>query len=146
METFTMTRKEVPRAGLVKATVDGKISNQEGARALRLSVRNFKRLKARFRAEGARGLLQRSRGRVSRRRLRPELRKQVVRLMRTVYTGFNDVHQTEKLQECTRCRSVGPACAGCASPSAGRPAQPPSGAKLSLHCNRSAFAVSRYST
>src|SRR5215468_2639460 len=99
METFTMSRKEVPRAGLVKAALAGKITNQEGARALRLSVRQFKRLKARFRAEGARGLLHRSRGRVSRRRLPPEVRQQVVRLLTTLYEGFNDVHLTEKLQE-----------------------------------------------
>ena len=38
-----------PRAGLVKAALAGKITNQEGARALRLTVRQFKRLKARFR-------------------------------------------------------------------------------------------------
>jgi hypothetical protein len=44
-----MSRKEVPRAGLVKAALAGKITNQEGARALRLTVRQFKRLKARFR-------------------------------------------------------------------------------------------------
>src|SRR5215467_3706547 len=99
METFTMSRKEVPRAGLVKAALAGKITNQEGARALRLSVRQFKRLKARFRADGARGLLHRSRGRVSRRRLPSEVRKQVVRLLTTIYEGFNDVHLTEKLQE-----------------------------------------------
>ena len=30
-----MSRKEVPRAGLVKAALAGKIANQEGARALR---------------------------------------------------------------------------------------------------------------
>jgi len=30
METFTMSRKEVPRAGLVKAALAGKITNQEG--------------------------------------------------------------------------------------------------------------------
>ena len=52
METFTMSRKEVPRAGLVKAALAGKITNQEGARALRLTVRQFKRLKARFRRQG----------------------------------------------------------------------------------------------
>src|SRR5881296_3231440 len=57
METFTMSRKEVPRAGLVKAALAGKITNQEGARALRLTVRQFKRLKARFRRQGLRGLL-----------------------------------------------------------------------------------------
>jgi len=57
METFTMSRKEVPRAGLVKAALAGKITNQEGAPALRLTVRQFKRLKARVRRQGLRGLV-----------------------------------------------------------------------------------------
>ena len=94
-----MSRKEVPRAGLVKAALEGKITNAEGARALRLSVRQFKRLKARLKAEGVRGLLHRSRGRSSRRRLAPAVREQIVTLMTTTYDGFNDAHLTEKLQE-----------------------------------------------
>src|SRR6266849_6516087 len=99
METFTMSRKEVPRAGLVKAALAGKITNQEGARALRVSVRQFKRLKARFRREGVRGLVHRRRGQPSRRRCPAALRTHIVRLMTTTYAGFNDVHLTEKLQE-----------------------------------------------
>src|SRR4029450_8374695 len=98
METCTMSRKEVPRAGLVKAALAGKITNQEGARALRLSVRQFKRLKARFRRECARGLVHRPRGQPSPRRVPAALRAQVVTLMTTTYPGFNDVHLTEKLQ------------------------------------------------
>jgi hypothetical protein len=99
METFTMSRKEVPRAGLIKAALAGKITNQEGARAVRLSVRQFKRLKARFRREGARGLMHRRRGQPSPRRCPAAVRAQVVRRMTTTYAGFNDVHLTEKLQE-----------------------------------------------
>jgi hypothetical protein len=99
METFTMSRKEVPRAGLVKAALTGKITNEERARALRLSVRQFQRLKRRVPTEGGAGLLHRSRGRASPRRLAAAVCKQVVRLMTTVYDGFNDVHLTEKLQE-----------------------------------------------
>ena len=38
-ETLTMSRKEAPRVGLVKAALAGKITTQEGATALRLSVR-----------------------------------------------------------------------------------------------------------
>ena len=64
-----MSRKEVPRAGLVRAALDGKITNAEGARALRISVRQFKRLKGRLRAEGVGGLLHRGRGRPPPRRL-----------------------------------------------------------------------------
>jgi len=39
METFTMSRKEVPRAGLVTAALAGRISNREGAAALQLTPR-----------------------------------------------------------------------------------------------------------
>ena len=94
-----MSRKEVPRAGVVKAALAGKITNGDGARALDLSIRQFKRLKARVRAEGVRGLLHRRRGQASPRRLADELRTQVVALMTTTYEGFNDSHLTEKLQE-----------------------------------------------
>src|SRR5437667_687169 len=99
METFTMSRKEVPRAGLVNAALEGKITNAEGARALRISVRQFKRLKVRLKADGVRGLLHRSRGRPSPRRLAPAVAEQIQALMTTVYAGFNDAHLTEKLQD-----------------------------------------------
>jgi len=99
METFTMSRKEVLRAGLVRAALAGKITNAEGARALHLTVRQFKRLKARVRTEGVAGLPHRARGRPGRRHLGADLREQVVTLMTTVYDGFNDVHLTEKLRE-----------------------------------------------
>jgi len=67
-----MSRKEVPRAGLVKAALEGKITNAEGAGIFaRISMRQFKRLKARLKAQGVRGLLHRSRGRPSPRRLAP---------------------------------------------------------------------------
>jgi len=99
METFTMSRKEVPRAGLVHAALAGRITNQQGATALRLSVRQFHRLKKRFARDGPRGLLHRSRGRPSPRRLDEDLRQRITALITTAYPGLNDVHLTEKLQE-----------------------------------------------
>ena len=94
-----MSRKEVPRAGLVKAALAGKITMAEGARALRLSVRQFRRLKRQFRTRGARGLLHGLRGRPGNGRLTAEIREQIATLMTTTYLGFNDVHLTEKLRE-----------------------------------------------
>lgn len=94
-----MSRKEVPRAGLVKAALAGKITNSQGATALHLSVRQFQRLKRRYQAGGPRALVHRSRGQPSPRRLAPALRQRVAKLMQTTYAGFNDVHLTEKLQE-----------------------------------------------
>ena len=94
-----MSRKEVPRAGLVKAALAGKITNQDGATALHLSVRQFQRLKCRVREGGARALLHRSRGQPSPRRLPEALRQRAAQLLQTTYAGFNDCHLTEKLRE-----------------------------------------------
>src|SRR5260370_34776997 len=99
METFSMSRKEVPRAGLLKAALVGRITNAQGAGALGLSVRQFRRLKRRFREGGARGLLHALRGRPGNRQLAAQARSQIATVVTTPYAGFNDVHLTEKLRE-----------------------------------------------
>jgi hypothetical protein len=99
METFTMSRKEVPRAGLIKAALAGRITNAQGAAALGLTIRQFQRLKTRFKAAGAQGLVHRARAQPSPRRLPPELRTRIATLWQTTYVGFNDCHFTEKLHE-----------------------------------------------
>jgi len=99
METFTMSRKELPRAGLVQAALAGRISNREGAAALQLTIRQFQRLKQRFRLAGAAGLCHQGRGRPSPRRLAAAGCAQVQALLRDRYTGFNDTHLAEKLRE-----------------------------------------------
>jgi len=98
-----MSGKEVPRAGLLKAALAGKISNAQGALAMHLSVRQFQRCKVRFGAEGPRGLLHRLRGRPApRRRLPADVCARVAELLQSTYAGFNDCHATEKLQEVER--------------------------------------------
>src|SRR5712692_5721279 len=98
-ETLTMSQKEAPRVGLLKALVAGRVTGREAAAALQLSERQVRRLRRRFEAAGAEGLLHRGRGRSSPRRLVPRLRQQVARLLTTTYRDFNDCHATEKLQE-----------------------------------------------
>jgi hypothetical protein len=99
-ETLTMSRKEVPRAGLLKAARAGKISNAQGAEAVHVSVRQFQRMKVRFAAEGPRGLLHRLRGRPApHRRLPADVGARVAALLQSTYAGFNDCHTTEKLRE-----------------------------------------------
>jgi transposase len=99
METFTLSHKELHRPGLLKAAVGGRVTNRQVALALGLTVRHVRRLKRRFEAGGAPALGHRSRGRPSPRRLPPAVRAEAIRLMTTVYAGFNDTHLTEKLQE-----------------------------------------------
>jgi hypothetical protein len=99
METFTMGRKELPRAGLVKAALAGRIPNRDGATALHLSVRQFQHLKRRVEAGGASALCHGSRGQPSPRRMPAKLGATIAALLTTTYAGFNDVHLTEKLRE-----------------------------------------------
>jgi hypothetical protein len=102
METFTMSRKELPRPGLVQAALEGRITNREGATALQMTPRQFQRLKQLVRLEGPAGLRHHSRGRPSPRRLPATTTAQAQALMRDRYAGFNDTHLTEKLREVHR--------------------------------------------
>lgn len=94
-----MSRKELPRAGLVQAALAGRINNREGAAALHLTTRQFQRLKQRFRVAGAAALCHQGRGRPSHRRLAATVCAQVQAFLRDRYAGFNDTHLTEKLRE-----------------------------------------------
>jgi len=94
-----MSQKEAPRIGLLKALVARRVTGREVAAALAVTVRQVWRLKRRFEAQGAAGLLHRSRGRPSPRRLALRLRQRVATLLTTTYRDFNDCHATEKLQE-----------------------------------------------
>lgn len=96
---LTMSRKEAPRAGLLKAAVGGQLTNQEVAQGLRVSVRHVQRLKGRYRAEGARGLTHRLRGRPSPRAVGADIRRRAAALLQTTYRDVNDCHATEKLRE-----------------------------------------------
>ena len=93
-----MSQKEANRPGLVRAAQKQQITNAEGAAALGLSIRQFRRLRADYRASGVEGLLHGNRGRSSPRRLSEETRKQVLDLMMGKYLGFNDSHLAEKLR------------------------------------------------
>src|SRR2546428_3478199 len=99
METFTLSRKELHRPGLLKALCGGRLTNAQVAAALRITVRQVRRLKRRFEAGGPGALVHGNRDRPSPRRLPAAVRDPGVRVMTTVYVGFNDTHPTPKLRE-----------------------------------------------
>src|SRR3970282_623988 len=98
-ETLTMSQKEAPRIGLLKALVARRVTGGEVALALDVTVRQVWRLKRRFESAGAEGLLHRSRGRPSLRRLAARLRQRVSQLRPTRPRTLNDCHATERRQE-----------------------------------------------
>jgi len=94
-----MSRKELPRPGLLAAALAGRITNREGATALHMTPRQFQRLKQRFRVGGALAVRHQGRGRPSHRRLPATVCAQIQALLQDRYAGFNDTHLTEKLCE-----------------------------------------------
>ena len=94
-----MSSKEARRPGLVQAALAGKLTNAEGATALGLGVRQFRRLKAAYREQGVESLVHGNRGRRSARRLKEADRVRIVAWLRGTYAGLNDTHLTEKLRE-----------------------------------------------
>ncbi len=93
-----MGNRDARRLGVVQAAVQGKLTSREGAAALRLSVRQFKRLRGRVRRLGAAGIVHGNRGRPSPRRLSAVVREQVEALL-TGTVKLNDHHIADLVQE-----------------------------------------------
>lgn len=91
-----MGRRESRRLGVVQAAVQGRMTNREGALALGLSLRQFKRLRKQVREREAAGVVHGNRGRPSMRRLCAEVRERV-REMLIGEVKLNDHHLAELL-------------------------------------------------
>lgn len=98
-ETFTLSQKELQRVAVISRCVKGEMACASAAELLSLSVRHIKRLKKRWREGGEAALAHANRGRPSHRRLPDEKRRNILRLARAKYPGFNDHHLAEKLNE-----------------------------------------------
>jgi transposase len=77
----------------------GRITADEAARILGLSVRQVRRLLATFRADGLAGLVHGNAGRAPGHRTPDDLRDRLVELARTAYAGVNRAHLAELLAE-----------------------------------------------
>lgn len=94
-----MTSEEQRRLKVLTEVRAGHVLAREAAQVLKLSLRHCRRLLARFRRLGAAGLAHGNRGRPPHNRLPASLQRQVVRLAKTRYAGFNHQHLTEHLVE-----------------------------------------------
>lgn len=93
-----MGNRDARRLGLVQAALQGKVTNREGAAALGLSVRQFRRLRVQVGERGARGVIHGNRGRPSSRRLSEAVRQRVHELL-TGEVKVNDHHLAELVSE-----------------------------------------------
>lgn len=94
-----MSGKERDRLRVMAALRERRLRQVEAARRLRLSVRQVRRILARYRAEGDAGLVHRARGRPSNRRLPEGLRRRVMAQVARAYRDFGPTLAAEKLSE-----------------------------------------------
>jgi hypothetical protein len=95
----TMSQKELQRLPVLEAVLKKRTMQVEAAVCLELSTRQVRRLQKRLKAQGPRGLVHGNRGRSSNSAKPPELRRQVLELIREKYPDFGPTLASEKLAE-----------------------------------------------
>lgn len=98
MELIPMGKRDARRLGIIEAAIAGKMTNREGAEALKLSRRQFKRLRRAVRETGPRGVVHGNRGRPSTQRLVETVRERVIERLRGE-VKLNDHHIADLLED-----------------------------------------------
>jgi hypothetical protein len=99
-EDIIMVRqKELKRLHVIQKVLEKGIKGVEAAEILSLSSRQIRRILKRVRVEGDKGVIHKSRGRPSNRRIANTIRDKIIRLYRCQYSDFGPTLASEKLQE-----------------------------------------------
>jgi len=98
-ELLKMSPKELSRLEVMQRLSEKRLSQKEAAGVLGVSMRQVKRLLRAYRADGARGLVSKRRGRASNNRLAAETQQTVLDLLKGKYSGFRPTLAHEKLVE-----------------------------------------------
>ena len=96
---FGVSQKQVQRMHVVQLSIEGHQTVSEAAELLGLSVRQVTRLRHKFTAHGAQGLVHGNRGKRAWNKTGKEKIEEVLDLAKGRYRGLNDTHLTEKLKE-----------------------------------------------
>ena len=94
-----MSNREITRLEAMQRIKDKRLTQKEAARILNLSVRQIKRLYRAYKAQGARGLVSRRRGKPSNNQLDAEIVQEVTDLIYKHYCDFGPTLAHEKLTE-----------------------------------------------
>lgn len=98
-ENITLNQDEQRRLYILNQVIEGKLIARKAAGLLQRSVRQVRRMLAKYRKRGARAVVHGNRGRRPVNRLGAKTAKRVVKLARDRYSGFNQQHFSELLAE-----------------------------------------------
>jgi len=98
-ELITMSNQELSRYEIIKNLISGASDGTEAAKQLGLSIRQTKRLKAKVKKDGARGLIHGNRGQESNRKINPKIIERAKKYLKETYYDFGPKFASEKLKE-----------------------------------------------
>lgn len=98
-DRIEMSQRERDRLKVMSAVMEGKRTQREAARLMRLDVRQIRRIQRRLEAGGDAAIVHGLRGRPSNRRIAPERRQEVLDAYREDLQGFGPAFAAEKLSE-----------------------------------------------
>jgi hypothetical protein len=99
-EGMIMARpEELRHLYVIRKVLDKEITQVKASEILSLSSRQIRRILKRVRREGDKGVIHKSRGRPSNRRIPDTIREKVLQLYRSQYWDFGPTLASEKLQE-----------------------------------------------
>lgn len=99
METITMTSKELTKYDIIMECINQKINGTEASKKLGLSTRQVRRIKAKVKKRGAKGIIHGNRGKTSNRKIDNNTTRNAVRLLKSLYADFGPTFAKEKLEE-----------------------------------------------
>ena len=92
-------QEELKRLHVIRKVLEKVIKQVEAAKILALSYRQVQRCVQRVKVEGDKGIVHKSRGRASNRRLADKVKERVIKVYRNRYPGFGPTLASEKLLE-----------------------------------------------
>lgn len=98
-DIIIMKQRELKRLHIVRKILEKTIKQVKAADLLDLSGRQIRRVVARVKEEGNKGIIHKSRGQPSNRKLSDALKIKVIKLCQTKYKGFGPTLANEKLFE-----------------------------------------------
>jgi len=98
-EKVTLNEKEQRRVMVLNKVEKGVMKGREAAEVMDISMRHVRRLLAAYRKEGVSALAHGNRGRKPPNAIEAAVKEQVLKLVSTRYSGFNNQHYTELLAE-----------------------------------------------
>ena len=98
-DVIMFRQEELKRLHVIRKILEKVLKQVAAAKILSLSYRQLQRCVQRVKVEGDRGIIHRSRGKVSNRRLADRVKERVIKLYRKSYKGFGPTLAVEKLCE-----------------------------------------------